>query len=160
MYNLERLSPFVAQIEKWKGFTQSMGKKHKEKEKLTGGWESIHAVIWMLGLALIAWQGWWWPGILVLVAISILYEAIIKQIAPDAFVKVVKDDDGNEVVKAARPFEQPAPAAPAAPIHRADLLPTNCPRCGAPTRGHEVRWTGEQSADCPFCGSNLPMKRN
>lgn len=132
-----------------------MGKKHKEKQKLTGGWESIQAVIWMLGLAVIAWQGWWWPGILVLVAISILYEALIKFIAPDAFVTVSKGEEKD-------PFDQPTPFSTSepvsTPVHRTDLLPTNCPRCGGPTRGHEVHWTGPQSADCPFCGTNLPMK--
>jgi hypothetical protein len=136
--------------------------KHKEKQKLTGAWESFHAVIWMLGLAVIAWQGWWWPGILVLVAISALYETILKMIIPDAFITVTRDEkDGNS-------FDQPSPfsasqsvessPSAAAPVHRADLLPTNCPRCGGPTRGHEIHWTGPQSADCPFCGTNLPMR--
>lgn len=136
-----------------------MGKKHKEKEKLTGGWESIHAVIWMLGLAVIAWQGWWWPGILVLVAISILYEAAIKKLAPGSTITVMEDEEGNETMPAPQPLANPTPATQAKPIHRSDLLPTNCPKCGAPTRGHEVHWTGDQSADCPFCGSNLPMKK-
>jgi hypothetical protein len=132
-----------------------MGKKHKEKQELTGGWESIQAVIWMLGLAVIAWQGWWWPGILVLVAISILYEALIKKLSPGSFKTVNKEKEDD-------PFDQPSPfpaSQPVStPVHRADLLPTNCPRCGGPTRGHEVHWTGPQSADCPFCGTNLPMK--
>jgi hypothetical protein len=129
--------------------------KHKEKQKLTGGWDSVHAAIWLIGLAIIAWQGWWWPGILVLVAISVLFEAVIKKIAPDSFVTINKEEKEAS-------FEQPIPVSPeqpaAQPYHRSDLLPTNCPKCGAPTRGHEVHWTGNQSADCSFCGSNLPMK--
>lgn len=128
--------------------------KHKEKQKLTGGWDSIQAVIWLLGLAIIAWQGWWWPGILVLVAISVVFEAVIKKIAPDAVVTVKKDDTG--VYQQVDPIT--AVQTPSRPIHRSDLLPTNCPKCGAPSREHEVHWTGDQSADCPFCGSNLPMK--
>jgi hypothetical protein len=128
--------------------------KHKEKQKLSGGWDSIQAVIWLLGLAIIAWQGWWWPGILVLVAISVIFEAVVKKIAPDAVVTVKKDDAGV--------YQQVAQVTTvqthSQPIHRSDLLPTNCPKCGAPSRGHEVHWTGDQSADCPFCGANLPMK--
>ncbi|MEZ4559202.1 MAG: hypothetical protein R2851_10235 [Caldilineaceae bacterium] len=38
----------------------------------------IQGAIWLIGLALLAWQGWWWPGILVLVAISGLTEAGLK----------------------------------------------------------------------------------
>ena len=44
--------------------------------------------------------------------------------------------------------------------HRLHLLPATCPSCGGPTRGHEVKWTGPQSADCPYCGINLPMKKS
>jgi len=135
-----------------------MGKKHKEKEELTGGWEKLHAVIWLLGLAVIAWQGWWWPGILVLVAISVLFEAIIKKFAPEAFVKIPIDADEENKTANTRTASFPSSQAAAGPVHRSALLPPNCPRCGAPTRGHEVKWTGAQSADCPFCGSNLPMK--
>jgi hypothetical protein len=54
----------------------------------------------------------------------------------------------------------PSASAPAAdPIHRTDLLPGNCPHCGAPVRPAEVKWTGAQSASCGFCSSNLPMKK-
>jgi hypothetical protein len=48
---------------------------------------------------------------------------------------------------------------PTETYHRVDLLPTNCPRCGAPTRGHEIHWIGAQSANCSYCGSSLPMKK-
>jgi hypothetical protein len=59
------------------------------------------------------------------------------------------------------PATQPGQAAPNIqapdPEHRLELLPSICPKCGGPIRGHDVKWTGPQSADCPFCGSNLPM---
>lgn len=120
--------------------------KNEEKQKLTGTWRSIHGAIWLLGLAVLAWQDWWWPGILVLIAISSIAEALIRQYAPNAIEKI----------------EPPAPTtSPAAPIehHHLDLLPTTCVNCGGPIRGHEVKWTGPQSADCPYCGVNLPMKK-
>jgi hypothetical protein len=129
--------------------------KNKEKQKLTGPWRNIHGAVWLVGLAILALKGWWWPGILVLVALSMILEAVIMKIAPDAVVTETKHGDED--------FNAPSPASftqqpAAAPVHRADLLPTTCPKCGGPTRGHEVKWTGEQSADCPFCGANLPMK--
>ncbi len=48
--------------------------KHKEKQKITGPWHNVQGAIWLIGLAIIAWQGWWWPGILVLVALSMILE--------------------------------------------------------------------------------------
>lgn len=129
--------------------------KPAEKQKLTGPWRNIHGAVWLIGLAILAWQGWWWPGILVLVAISSILEAVIMKAVPDAVETVTKEEDEFAGIQgSAFPSSQNAPAA----SHRADLLPTNCPKCGGPTRGHEVRWTGERSADCPFCGANLPMK--
>lgn len=119
--------------------------KDDDKPELTGPWRSIHGAIWLIGLAILFWQGWWWPGILVLVAVSGVAEALIRQYAPDA------------VEKPAPAISAPAPAAPRE--HRLDLLPTTCPNCGGPIRGNEVEWTGPQSADCPFCGVNLPMKK-
>jgi len=128
--------------------------KNKDKQKLTGPWRNIHAALWLIGIAVIALKGWWWPGILVLAAASALLEAAIMKFAPDA-VEVIKETAASEPLPASNSNPIPAPAAP---VHHAELLPTNCPKCGAPTRGHEVKWTGERSADCPFCGANLPMK--
>ena len=48
------------------------------KEKLSGPWKQIQGAIWLIGLAILFWKGWWWPGILVLVAISGLFEAFVR----------------------------------------------------------------------------------
>ncbi len=37
-----------------------------------GPWGNIQTVVWLVGLAILAWHGWWWPGILVLVAVSMV----------------------------------------------------------------------------------------
>jgi len=42
--------------------------------------------------------------------------------------------------------------------NRGELLPATCPNCGGSLHSDNVKWTGAQSADCPFCGSNLPMR--
>jgi hypothetical protein len=124
--------------------------KKEEKAELTGPWRSIHGAIWMIGLAILFLKGWWWPGILILVAVSGIAEALIRQYVPDAVEKSVPADPAMPVA--------PPPAA-VSNEHRPELLPTTCPNCGGPVRGHEVKWTGRQSADCPYCGANLPMKK-
>lgn len=42
--------------------------------------------------------------------------------------------------------------------HRLELLPSNCPNCGGPINSENVKWTGVQSAECSYCGVNLPMR--
>ena len=124
--------------------------KNEPKKKLVGPWRDIHGAIWLIGLAILAWKGWWWPGILVLIAISIITEALLMQFAPHAF-------EQDKQTPAPSLVPSPVASAPPAQSHRLDLLPSTCPACGGPIRGHEVKWTGAQSANCPYCGMNLPM---
>ena len=130
--------------------------KSQPKRRLIGPWRNLHAAVWVIGLAILASRDWWWPGILVLLAISLVLEAVLMQYAPHAF----------ETTEPASPPAPPAAtsippsAVPSSVEQRFDLLPSVCPKCGGPIRGQEVRWTGPQSADCPYCGANLPMKRS
>jgi hypothetical protein len=130
--------------------------KHEKKPKLMGPWRNLHAAVWLIGLAILAWRGWWWPGILVLVAISMVIEAILMQVAPQAFEKAAQQQSPPTH------FEPPAPSASISqsPIHLLYLLPSVCSRCGGPIRGHEVKWTSPQSANCPYCGANLTMGKS
>jgi hypothetical protein len=121
--------------------------------KLVGPWRNLHGAVWLIGLAILAWQGWWWPGILVLVALSMLLEGALMALAPHAFVE---EPGATLPPQPLAPAMPPAPAAP--PEHRLELLPATCPSCGAPIRGQAVKWTGPQSADCPYCSANLPMR--
>jgi hypothetical protein len=126
----------------------------ERKTRLIGPWRRLHVLIWLLGLAILAWWNLWWPGILFLVAISILYEAILSQLAPQAFEEL--EPQTSQAPTAPTPSTT---AAPETREHRFELLPSVCPKCSAPIRGSEVKWTGPQSADCPYCGANLPMEK-
>lgn len=128
--------------------------KPKQEPELTGPWRKLHGAIWVIGLAILFWQGWWWPGILVLVGVSMLLEAVLMRYAPQAF-----ENPGTPEMPPSQP-SKPAPAVPGAPDHRADLLPSNCARCGAPVRSQDVKWTGPRSADCTYCGAHLEMKKD
>jgi hypothetical protein len=128
--------------------------KDDSKQKLVGPWRSIHAAVWLIGLAILFYTGDWWPGILVLLAISGIVEALIRRYAPGAV------EEAQEAQPAAAPASPTGvPAQPDPREHRLELLPSICPGCGGPIRGHEVKWTGMQSADCPYCGVNLPMAK-
>jgi hypothetical protein len=117
-------------------------------------------------LAILFWKGWFWPGILVLIGISAIVEAVIRLAAPSSTEPAAESRSKQEAKPTATTEATPAPApttTPVAegtpsPVHRADLLPPVCPKCNAPIRGDEVKWTGPRSANCAYCGANLPAK--
>ncbi len=113
-------------------------KSDKEKPQLPAPWRSIHGAIWLIGLAILFWKGWWWPGILVLVAISGLVEAGIR---------LYLADQGKA--------EQQAAQVDSLAKERGAWLPSICPNCGAPLSVSTVHWTGPATADCPYCKANL-----
>ncbi len=112
----------------------------QEKPDLPGHWKQVQTAIWLIGLAILAWQGWWWPGILVLVAISGLTEAAIHWYAGKQAAKATAE--------ASAQAEQKAIARA-----RTENLPATCPNCGSPISEETVVWKGAASGVCPFCGS-------
>ncbi len=132
--------------------------KHDRKKRLAGPWRNLHTAVWLVGIAILAWKNWWWPGILVLVAISMILEEVLPAIVPQAYEYNQPQEAPLPAIPPVPPLTEQLRPSPA-PQHRLDLLPTACPNCSGPIRGHEVKWTGEQSADCPYCGTNLPMAK-
>ena len=128
-------------------------RRRRRDVALVGPWRRLHGAIWLIGLAILIWQGWMWPGILVLLALSMLVEALLMRRAPQAFEQAEPAAPGSPTMSSSPTTAQP-------PEHRADLLPSSCPKCGAPVRGEEVKWTGARSADCSHCGANLPTRRD
>jgi hypothetical protein len=113
-----------------------VSKKKKRKEEKEGDHlsEALQTAIWLIGLAILAWQGWWWPGILVLVAISGVTEAVLRQY-------------GSRREQAVDAQQQEADAA----AMRAALVPDVCPNCGSPVTPDAVEWNGPVTATCPYC---------
>lgn len=110
---------------------------HKEKAQkatepeLPVPWQRIQAAIWLLGIALLAWRDWWWPGILVLVAVSGLAQGIVQ-------LYYSRKKEEQQLTQ-----------------ERAAWLPSLCPNCGGPLSVSTVNWTGPGTADCPYCKANL-----
>jgi hypothetical protein len=64
-----------------------MGKHHDEK-KLKYPWRNLHSAVWLFGLAYLFFTNNWWPGILFLIAASMLLEGVLALVAPHAFEEV------------------------------------------------------------------------
>jgi len=101
------------------------------QEELPPPWQRIQGAIWLLGLAILAWQGWWFPGILVLIAISGLVQGGIQ-------LYLARKSEEKELAE-----------------QRARWLPSLCPSCGGPLSVATVQWTGPNTVDCPYCTANL-----
>lgn len=121
-----------------------MSKKDKEKktkedkDELPAPWDQIQGAIWLIGLAILAWQGWWWPGILVLVAVSGLTQAAIQVYLSRQTVEIAQTEEEKKLAE-----------------ERGSWLPAACPGCGAPLSVASVRWTGPNTADCPYCSMHI-----
>ncbi len=111
---------------------EKQAKKDKESE-LPPIWQQVQTAIWLIGLAILFWQGWIFPGILVLVAISGITQALI--------MAYVKQKEGAAAVETARELN----------------LPPSCPNCGGPISHQSVRWTGTHTAACPYCGAAIKV---
>ena len=106
--------------------------------ELPASWKQIQAAVWLIGLAILAWQDWWWPGILVLLGISGLVQGGIQ-------IYLSKQTETQQQVRQAKDLA----------IERGAWLPSICPTCGAPLSVATVNWTGPATADCPYCKANL-----
>jgi hypothetical protein len=109
---------------------------------------------WLIILAILFSRGHWWPSILVLIGLGLVFGSLFRDSTPQQ-----TQNPSPPTVQMPPPAPPIMVAAPVEQIHRNDLLPATCPHCGGPIRSHEVKWTGKQSATCPYCGSNLPMKK-
>jgi hypothetical protein len=116
----------------------------------------------MIGIGVLMLWGHWWPGIIILIGLSMVLGAFWKTSEPPTFENpepptIPPAPAAPAPVVTRIPVVQPAPVSS---VHRTDLLPSNCPHCGAPVRANDVKWMGTQSAACAYCGSTLPMKKS
>lgn len=139
--------------------------RYERKRRYLGSRGDVHSGIWLIGLAILFFTGFWWPGILILAGISMVVESVLADRARPEFPPVEQPSAPPAAAPVTpAPTPSPAPAAspvvftPAARFHPVGALPATCPNCGGPVRAHEVQWTGSRSAVCAYCGSNLPLK--
>lgn len=123
--------------------------------------QAVQSAIWMIGLGILFLTGWWWPGIMIVIGISMVAGALARE------MDVWGSDPGRETPRP-QPAPQPKPASPPSPWPeppqlRVEVkpapapirLPDICPRCGAPTRS--LRSHSDNPAECPYCGSNIAV---
>lgn len=139
--------------------------KHWRK---TSGWRGLTGLIWPLGLAILFITGAWWPGILILVGLSMVADTVGR--VAFAATSAAEPETGCAHKPSFAPPNQPGPPPVArsavAPVWPAepppatfDLrgLPNTCPQCGGPLSPKTTRPVSANLAECPWCASRLPL---
>jgi len=108
-----------------------MSKRRSHSSELPPHWEKVQSAFWLLGLAFLFWYGDFFPGILVLVALSAIFQAVLM-----VYVKRQETTQTQQAV-------------------RERFLPEHCPNCGGPISPATVSWRGPQTAVCPYCASTI-----
>ncbi len=115
--------------------------QEKPEDELPVPWQKIQGGIWLLGLALLIWSGWIFPGIFVLLAVSGLFQAGVLFYIRNQEEQKLKTGQLDQLA-----------------TERASWLPSTCPGCGGPMNVQNVNWTGTSSATCPYCSANIRPK--
>ncbi len=135
--------------------------RHGNRFYRRGG--SFRGAGWLIGIGvLMMFGGHLWPVILIFIGISLVLGAFWKEAESEEVEQAPFRPAPPPMRPPALPVEfnqaPPRPAEPARPVQRIELLPANCPRCGAPVRSPAVLWKGERFAACAYCGSNMLTK--
>lgn len=127
---------------------------------------NLNAAVWLIGLGILWLTDLWWPGILILIGVSMLVQALVHNTVqePPAVpsaraVPPVEPEPEKEDSRWDDVAETPAFIQENKPARNNALLPAKCPACGGPVaeNAHKVEWMGERTARCPFCDRVLTL---
>ncbi len=118
--------------------------------------------IWMFGLAYLAFSHNWWPGILILIGISILANVVLggaelaqPQPLQPPTMPPPPPSPATTRAETPTPFSTaPAEAPRPARVVPQDL-PERCPNCGGPTGASAPQSGAQDPTLCHYCGSRL-----
>ncbi|MHB1120954.1 MAG: hypothetical protein ACYC11_12940 [Bellilinea sp.] len=131
------------------------------------------AGLWLIGLGILFLVDFFWPGILILIGLSMIISAYMKDepgslppsktaapVAPAVPEEPLTVEVEEKVVGAA--VEAPLPAVLAGEGERLYLtsrLPEKCPACDAPMKANAEKMArdGDGTVECLFCGYRLTV---
>jgi hypothetical protein len=128
---------------------------------------NITAAIWLIGLGILALTDQWWPGILILIGLSMVVNAVMPagERPPRPGADETKDHSYLE-----EPFpdaDEPPPPPPPEPPLQVKVpdkkpafsgdLPSHCPMCGAPVEASKVKRDPSGAPICAYCEASLNL---
>ncbi len=132
-----------------------MGRRRRYSQLGSRG-QDVQSAIWLIGLGILFLTGKWWPGILILIGVSMVVGTLARGWSvidtPPAPPPAPPSFSTPPVMTAPPVFSTaPVETPPSPPAPRAARLPDLCPNCGAPPRTLAQR--GGDPALCPYCGA-------
>ena len=140
-----------------------MPRFHRHGPRFSHHGGPFNGAIWMVGIGVMMLWGHWWPGILVLIGISMVFGTLWRgesETSLPTMPPMQSFQPQPPVQRTPTPTQSMSPAQPVSSGPRIDLLPATCPRCGAPVRSPDVKWRGEYFAACSYCGSNVVTRND
>ena len=123
--------------------------------------QNVQGAIWLIGIGILLLTHLWWPGILILVGISMIAGSMMRDTSPVSPaappVPAPLSETPVEVVDSSFSPE-PIPGEPIPPpVQHYDTsnLPATCMMCGGPVKAGEVKWADPDTPLCSFCGAKL-----
>jgi len=126
--------------------------------------KNLRSAIWLIGLGVLFLFNLFWPGILILIGLSIIIEAVLPpaeddNLAVSSPVEAPVETPESQEIMPEDGLSDPVPPPLDEVLHlAADRLPKECPACGGPVRENAsvVKTAGMGQVVCPFCGRKIP----
>lgn len=127
---------------------------------------NVLAAIWLIGLGILFWVGYIWPGILILIGFSMIVSVYMKEEPamprPPAAAAPPEPIEAPEAKLAEPAVEESLPAVLAPEgerLYLANRLPEKCPACDAPMKANaeKLMWHEDKSFACMFCGYRVSV---
>jgi hypothetical protein len=125
--------------------------------------KNVQSAVWLIGLGVLFLLDAFWPGILILIGLSMLVQSLMpdeeEALAPELHEEIKPDDTGE--AEEVSPLDEgfPDPVPPPMQVSASDL-PKECPACGGPVaeNAQAVKSVGEGIVLCPFCDARIMME--
>lgn len=129
--------------------------------------KNLIAGIWLIGLGLLFLFNFVWPGVLILIGLTMIVTALMqpeKQEMPPAVPAAAPVNEMSSIAAPVEAIEEPLPPAlaeRAEQLYNQSLLPETCPACGGPIKqnANQVVWEDGITAVCPFCANKLKVSQ-
>lgn len=109
-------------------------------------WNEMEGAVFLIGLAIVAWQGWWWPGILIVLAVTALVDGFARQ--------QKQSSQKARPAASAKPQAESQLVSETSAAESTPVLPDRCPNCGGNLDANHVDRTSN-GVGCPYCGTRL-----
>ena len=128
--------------------------------------KNVQSAMWLIGLGVLFLLDAFWPGILILIGLSMLIQSLMPEEeelpAPESRDEIKPDDSGE--VEEVLPLDEGSPDPVPPPLEpqqvTASDLPKECPACGGPVaeNAEAVQSVGEGVVLCPFCDARIELE--